>query len=120
VQNRYNLIDRKSEDTLKFCEQHNIANLPWYPMGGSAATSIAKNSTGDSHTNHPIAEFAEAHNATVSQLAIAWLLHRSPVILPIPGTSSILHLEENVAASALNISEDDWDALDLIVDTQRS
>ena len=121
VQNKYNLLNRDSESTLEFCEQHNIAFLPWYPMGGSAAQSVVKNTTSaDAHTNHPIADFARDHDCTVSQLALAWLLHRSPVILPIPGTSSIAHLEENFAAAALQISEEDWDTLDLIIDTQRS
>ena len=121
VQNRYNLFDRKSEATLRYCEQHGIAVLPWYPMGGSAATSIAsKAAPSDSGTNHPLAEFARDHNCTSNQVALAWLLQASPVILPIPGTASIAHLEENVAAASLNVSEDDWDALELIIDTQAS
>ncbi len=121
VQNRYNLFDRKSEGTLRYCEAHGIAMLPWYPMGGSAATSIAgKAAPSDSGTNHPLADFAREHDATPNGVALAWLLQASPVILPIPGTSSITHLEENVAASSLNISEDDWDALELIMDTQAS
>ena len=121
VQNRYNLFDRKSEAAVRFCEQHRIAVLPWYPMGGSAATSIAKNtSSGDPHTNHPVAEFAAQHNATPNQIALGWLLQVSPVMLPIPGTSSIAHLEENVAAASLGISAEDWDALELIVETQAS
>jgi aryl-alcohol dehydrogenase-like predicted oxidoreductase len=121
VQNKYNILNRDSEATLEFCEQHSIAFLPWYPMGGSAAQSVVKHTTSaDTHTNHPIAEFAQDHQCSITQLAIAWLLHRSPVICPIPGTSSIAHLEENVASASLNISEEDWDALDLIVDTQRS
>ena len=122
VQNRYNLFDRKSEATVRFCEQHGIAVLPWYPMGGSAATSIAKNinASGDTGTNHPIAAFAREHNATPNQIALAWLLHRSPVMLPIPGTANIAHLEANVAAAALDLSDEDWDAFELIVDTQAS
>ena len=120
VQNKYNLLTRDSEATLKFCEQHNIAFLPWYPMGGSAAQSVVKNTSTTDGTNHPIAKFARDHDCTVSQLALAWLLHRSPVILPIPGTSSIPHLEQNFAAASLQISDEDWDTLDLIVDTQRS
>ena len=118
VQNRYNLTNRAAEATVNFCEQHGIAFLPWYPMGGSATTSIAKNTASSGETNHPIADFAAKYNATVSQLSLAWLLHRSPVILPIPGTSSIPHLEENIAAAALQISDDEWDLLDLIVDSQ--
>lgn len=119
VQNRFNLFDRKSDATLRFCERHQIAFLPWYPMGGSAATSIARNTTTDTH-NHPLADFARDHNATPNQIALAWLLQLSPVILPIPGTASIPHLEENVAAASLNIPEADWDALELIAETQAS
>src|SRR5579875_221876 len=121
VQNRYNLTERKSEAVLHYCEQHDIAFLPWYPMGGSAAASLHKLAhSGGENGNHPLAEFAQKHNATVSQVSLAWLLQHSPVILPIPGTSSITHLEENVAAAALRIPEDDWDALELIMDTQAS
>ena len=120
VQNRFNLFDRKSESTLRFCEQHAIAFLPWYPMGGSAATSIARNTNSDAHTNHPLADFARDHNATPNQIAIAWLLQFSPVLCPIPGTASIAHLEDNVAAAELNIPEADWDALELIAETQAS
>lgn len=118
VQNRYNLLDRKSDAVLHYCEQHRLAFLPWYPMGGSAATSIHKAASGGPHTNHPIAEFAAKYGATISQISIAWLLQHSPAVLPIPGTSSIAHLEENVGAAGLKISEEDWDAFDLIVDTQ--
>ena len=116
VQNRYNLFDRKSEATLRYCEQHSIAMLPWYPMGGSAG----KAAPSDAGTNHPLADFAREHSASPNQVALAWLLHASPVILPIPGTSSIAHLEENVAAASLHVSDDEWDALELIVDTQAS
>lgn len=118
VQNRYNLTEQKSEAVLHYCEQHSLGFLPWYPMN---AGKFAKSTESDDpHTNHPIAEFAKKHNATVSQLSLAWLLHHSPVILPIPGTSSIAHLEENVAASALRISDEDWDTFELIVETQAS
>ncbi len=91
-------------------------------MGGSAATSIsetASNST-EAHTNHPLADFARDHDATPNQIALAWLLQLSPNILPIPGTASIAHLEENGAAASLPIPEADWDALELIVETQAS
>ena len=121
VQNRYNLFDRKSEATLRFCEGHGIAMLPWYPMGGSAGTSIAgKGAKSDSGTNHPLADFAREHGVSVNQVALAWLLHASSVILPIPGTASIAHLQENVAAASLNVTDDEWDALELILDTQAS
>jgi aryl-alcohol dehydrogenase-like predicted oxidoreductase len=89
-------------------------------MGGSATQSITKAATGDPHTNHPIAEFAGQHQCTISQLSLAWLLHRSPVICPIPGTSSIPHLEENVAAASLRISSGAWERFELIVDTLAS
>ena len=118
VQNRYNLAERKSEAVLHYCEQNSIAFLPWYPM--NAGKIAAQTRSDDPHTNHPIAEFAQKYNATVSQISLAWLLYHSPVILPIPGTSSIAHLEENVAAAALKISDEDWDAFELIVDTQAS
>ena len=118
VQNRYNLVERKSEATLKFCEEHGLGFLPWYPVNAgklSGSTKVAHD-TG----NHPVVEFAEQHGASVTQIALAWLLQHSPVMLPIAGTSSIAHLEENVAAASLEISEEEWDAFDLIVDTQRS
>ncbi|MGI4828557.1 MAG: aldo/keto reductase [Janthinobacterium lividum] len=118
VQNRYNLVERKSEVTLRYCEQHSLGFLPWYPVNaGKMAKAAATEHDGG---NHPVAEFAEQHGASVTQIALAWLLQHSPVMLPIPGTSSIQHLEENVASAALNISEDEWDALELIVDTQAS
>ncbi len=116
VQNRYNLTERKSEDILKYCEQHHIAFLPWYPMNAGKFAKAA--SADDGHTNHPIAEFAKQHGGTPSQISLAWLLQHSPVILPIPGTSSIAHLEENIAAAGLQIPEQDWDTFELVVDTQ--
>lgn len=102
IQNRYSLGDRRHEETLKWCEEQNIAFLPWYP---NTAGKLMK-------PDHPVAakldEIAKRHNATVTQLSLAWLLHRSPVLLPIPGTSKVAHLEENVAASALKLSPEDW------------
>ena len=102
MQNRYSLADRRHEQTLTWCEQHGIAFLPWYPI---AAGKLLK-------PDHPfaqtLAELAKRHNATPAQLSIAWLLHRSPVMLPIPGTSQVKHLEENIAAAHLNVSLDDW------------
>ncbi len=118
VQNRYNLAERKSEPTLRWCERHGIAFLPWYPVN---AGKLAK-SADEAHDggNHPVAEFAEQYGATVNQIALAWLLQQSPVMLPIPGTSSIAHLEENVAAASLEIPEAAWDAFELIMETQAS
>jgi aryl-alcohol dehydrogenase-like predicted oxidoreductase len=102
VQNRYSLADRRHEQTLTWCERRSIAFLPWYPI---AAGKLLK-------PDHPfaqtLAELAKRHNATPAQLSIAWLLHRSPVMLPIPGTSQVKHLEENIAAAHLNVSLDDW------------
>ena len=117
VQNRYNLVERKSEATLRFCEEHCMGFIPWYPIN---AGKLSRHSGDGDGTNHPLDDLAKQHHATVGQLSLAWLLHRSPVILPIPGTSSIEHLEENVAASRLQVSDDDWAAIDLILDTQAS
>ncbi|MGC1421778.1 MAG: aldo/keto reductase [Terracidiphilus sp.] len=106
VQNRYSLADRRHEQTLAWCEQRGIAFLPWYPMAGGKLLK----------PDHPLLQtlssLAERHNATPAQLSIAWLLHRSPVMLPIPGTSQVQHLEENVAAAALQIGIDEWSQLE--------
>jgi pyridoxine 4-dehydrogenase len=108
VQNRYSLADRRHEETLNWCEQRGIAFLPWYPM---AAGKLLK-------PDHPfaqsLAELAKRHSATPAQLSIAWLLHRSPVVLPIPGTSQVRHLEENIAASDLSVGPDEWLRLEQI------
>jgi aryl-alcohol dehydrogenase-like predicted oxidoreductase len=101
VQNRYSLADRRHEETLGWCERRGIAFLPWYPM---VAGKILK-------ADHPSARtfrsIAERQGATVAQLLLAWLLYRSPVMLPIPGTSKVAHLEENVAAAGLKLSAED-------------
>ena len=102
VQNLYNLANRQSEDVLNYCEQNNIGFIPWFPV---AAGELAR-------PGGPLDDAAKRHNATVAQLALAWLLHRSPVMLPIPGTSSVAHLEENVAASSLQLSDAEWAALE--------
>lgn len=110
VQNRYNLEDRSSEDVLAHCERQGIAFIPWFPLeagrhaaGNSpAGNSSAQNSPGIAHeTLHQI---ATAHGCTRAQVAIAWLLAHSPVMLPIPGTSSVDHLNENVAAASIRLS----------------
>ena len=98
VQNEYNLSNRKSEKTLDYCEQNNIGFIPWYPV---AAGKLAQ-------PGGALDTFAKQHGATVSQISLAWLLHRSPVMLPIPGTSSVEHLEENVKAQELALSDADW------------
>jgi aryl-alcohol dehydrogenase-like predicted oxidoreductase len=102
VQNRYSLVDRRHEETLKYCESKGIGFLPWYPM---AAGKLLK-------PEHPsaqaIARIAARHSATAAQLALAWLLQHSPVMLPIPGTSKVEHLEENIAATGLKLSAIEW------------
>jgi len=95
VQNLYNVGDRQHEDVLEYCERHNIAFIPWFPV---AAGKLAQ-------PGGKLDEIAKRHGSTVAQLSIAWLLHRSPVILPIPGTSSVAHLEENMKAADLSLSE---------------
>ena len=98
VQNEYNIGNRKSEKTLEYCTQNDLGFIPWFPV---AAGDLAKPGGVLDHA-------AKRHGATVAQLALAWLLHRSPVILPIPGTSSVEHLEENVAAADLQLSKEEW------------
>jgi aryl-alcohol dehydrogenase-like predicted oxidoreductase len=102
VQNRYSLADRRHEETLRFCERQRIGFLPWYPL---AAGKLLR-------PDHPAAswltQIAANHQATVAQLSIAWLLQRSPMMLPIPGTSSVVHLEENIAAGSLKLSKEEW------------
>jgi pyridoxine 4-dehydrogenase len=102
VQNRYNLVDRASEDVLEHCEQHGIGFIPWYPLG---AGDLAK-------PGSILADIAQRHNASPGQIALAWLLKRSPVMLPIPGTSKVAHLEENTAAAAIELSDADFAELD--------
>ncbi len=102
VQNLYNVANRQSEDVLDYCSEHGIGFIPWFPL---SAGSLAD---GDG----PVAVVAERLDATPSQVALAWLLQRSPVMLPIPGTSSIAHLEENVAAAELVLSDEDVALLD--------
>jgi aryl-alcohol dehydrogenase-like predicted oxidoreductase len=101
VQNRYNIGDRSAEDVVDYCEAHGIAFIPWAPV---ASGQLAQ-------PGSVLAEIAAAHGATTGQLALAWLLRRSPVILPIPGTGSVAHLEENVAAAEIVLSDDEFEAL---------
>jgi aryl-alcohol dehydrogenase-like predicted oxidoreductase len=100
VQNEYNIGNRSSEDVLERCEKLGIAFLPWYPLGDGSALRLSR-----------VKKRAEKLKATPAQVAIAWLLAKSPFMLPIPGTSRIAHLEENVAAAQLKLSRDDLDAL---------
>ncbi len=98
VQNKYNLGDRAHEDVLEYCTKNSIAFIPWFPV---AAGELAR-------PGGKLDSAAKKHGATVSQLSLAWLLHHSPVILPIPGTSSIKHLEENVKAQDVQLSDAEW------------
>ena len=101
VQNRYNLVDRESEDVLDHCAKHGIGFIPWFPL---AAGALAKDS--------PLTKIAKAHGAAPSQVALAWTLKRSPVMLPIPGTSKVAHLEENVGAADIVFTDEEFAALD--------
>ena len=102
VQNRYNLVDRGSEDVLAHCTAHGIGFIPWFPLAAGELTQ----------PDGVVARVAKAHAATAGQVAIAWLLQRSPVMLPIPGTLRVAHLEENVAAAGLSLTPKDIAALD--------
>jgi aryl-alcohol dehydrogenase-like predicted oxidoreductase len=95
VQNMYNLADRQHEDVLEYCEKNNLAFIPWFPV---ASGKLAQ-------PGGALDAIAKRHGATVSQLSLAWLLHRSPVMLPIPGTSSVKHLEENLKADQVSLSD---------------
>jgi pyridoxine 4-dehydrogenase len=102
VQNQYNLSDRQHEKVLQYCEQQKLAFIPWFPV---AAGKLAE-------PGGPLDQIARKHGATVAQLSLAWLLHHSPVMIPIPGTSSVKHLEENMAAAKLQLSPEDWAAVE--------
>src|SRR4029453_3774832 len=101
LQNRYNVADRHSEGVLEACEREGIPFLPWFPLGFGELTRGAGR----------IAEVAAVHDAPRAQVALAWLLQRSPFMLVIPGTSSLEHLEENVGAATLELSESEFAAL---------
>jgi pyridoxine 4-dehydrogenase len=102
IQNRYSLADRRHEETLNYCERRGIGFMPWYPYAGGKLLK----------PDHPAAQelirIAGLRLVTVSQLALAWLLQRSPVMLPIPGTSKVAHIEENIAAAQLKLSAHEW------------
>ena len=101
VQNLFNLANRDAEELLDHCEKNDIGFIPWFPLA-----------TGElSREDGPLAAAAEEHDATPSQLALAWLLKRSPVMLPIPGTSSVDHLESNTAAAAIELTDEEYEAL---------
>lgn len=101
VQNRYNIDYRKWDEVLKYCQQEKIGFMPWSPVGGGRSLSDSK-----------LEAVAKTHNVSVYQVAIAWLLHRSPAMLPIPGTSSVAHLEDNMAAAKLKLSAAELQSLD--------
>jgi aryl-alcohol dehydrogenase-like predicted oxidoreductase len=96
VQNQYNVANREDEDVLDACEEYGIGFVPWFPLGGDGLPEV-----------EGIEEIAEAHDATPQQVALAWLLEHSDVTLPIPGTSSLAHLEENVAAAGIDLSDEE-------------
>jgi aryl-alcohol dehydrogenase-like predicted oxidoreductase len=102
VQNRYNVTDREHDVVLNYCETHSMGFIPWYPLGSGSLCA----------KDGPLASAASRLGATPSQVALAWLLARSPVVLPIPGTASAAHLEENVAAQKLTLTKDDLADLD--------
>src|SRR5215471_5638095 len=99
VQNRYSFADREWDYVVDYCEQNRIVFIPWFPLGAGKVAGDVLN------------EVAQAHRATPKQIALAWLLQRSPMMLPIPGTSSIEHLEENVAAASVRLTEDEYERL---------
>jgi pyridoxine 4-dehydrogenase len=101
VQNRFNLSDREHEDVLAFCASHHIGFIPWFPLAAGALT----------RPGGPVDRIAKAHGGTTGQVALAWLLQRSPVILPIPGTQHVAHLEENVAAAGLTLTLEEFGEL---------
>jgi pyridoxine 4-dehydrogenase len=103
VQNLYNLENRKSEDVLRYCEEQGIGFIPWNPLAIGGLTRASEG---------PVADIARAHDATPGQIALAWLLQKSPVMLPIPGTSSVEHLRENVAAADIELSDEEMATLD--------
>ncbi len=102
VQNRYNFADRGSEDVLNYCEAHGIGFIPWFPLAAGELTRAGS----------ALDAIAKAHGATPGQIAVAWLLQRSPVIIPIPGTSKVAHLEENVKAGDIELTQAEFDQLD--------
>ena len=102
VQNRYNLVDRTSEDVLDYCTAQNIGFIPWFPL---AAGDLAR-------SGFILDTMAKKYGAEPSQIALAWVLKRSPVMLPIPGTSKVAHLKQNVAAAGITLSDEDFSALD--------
>jgi aryl-alcohol dehydrogenase-like predicted oxidoreductase len=108
VQNRYSLADRRHEETLAYCEREGVGFLPWYPMAGGKLLKP------EQATAQTLARIAAQHSASAAQLSLAWLLQRSPVMLPIPGTSKVAHLEENVASASLKLSAEECAELEAV------
>jgi pyridoxine 4-dehydrogenase len=106
IQNRYNITDRGSEEALPYCEKEKMGFIPWAPIGGSGSRSLSKSG------NSQLESEAKRRNVSVVQLALAWLLQKSPVMLPIPGTSSLAHLEENMAAGKLKLTPEEMRAIE--------
>jgi aryl-alcohol dehydrogenase-like predicted oxidoreductase len=104
VQNRYNIEDRKSENVLVYCEKQSLGFMPWFPIGGGRGLKA----------ENALEKAARDHHTSAIQVALSWLLERSPVMLPIPGTSSIVHLEENMAAAKLKLTPAEWKAIDAL------
>ncbi len=103
VQNQYNVANRRWDNALKYCEKEGLGFMPWSPVGGGRSLKAGA-----------MEAVAKAHNVSVYQLAIAWLLHRSPVMLPIPGTSSVAHVEENIAAGAIRLTPEELKLLEKV------
>jgi pyridoxine 4-dehydrogenase len=101
VQNRYNIDDRKWDDALSYCEKENLGFMPWFPVGGGRGLK----------TGSAMETVAKAHNVSVYQVALAWLLQRSPVMLPIPGTQNLAHVDENVVAAKLKLTPEEFKTL---------
>ena len=106
VQNRYNLLERDSESMVNLCQADGLGFIPWFPLGEGYLVL----------SNYELERIAQAHNATTAQIALCWLLRRSPAILPIPGTSSIAHVDENVAASWIELTHEEYQVLDHLID----
>src|ERR1700740_3166408 len=108
VQNRYSFADREWDYVVDYCEQYRIVFIPWFPLGAGKVAGDVLN------------EVAQAHQATPKQIALAWLLQRSPMMLPIPGTSSIEHLEENVAGASVRLTEEEYERLASVPEMNRA
>ena len=108
VQNRYNLDDRDSQDVLDYCQKEKMGFLPWAPIGGSGRGSLAK-------SGNSLEAEAKRHNCSPVQLGLAWLLQESPVMLPIPGTANLAHLEQNMAAVKIQLSPEEWKKVEATV-----